>query len=93
MVDVEEGELVDHQNIKNDLAQPVVDGDAEVSKQEELSKNRRRRGNKKNTRRKRVAPGSDSNSTDVNGSHSDSSLDLAASRSMKKSSFVARNLD
>ncbi|KAF8040697.1 hypothetical protein BT93_B2814 [Corymbia citriodora subsp. variegata] len=66
MVDVEEGELVDRQDVQNDPARPVGDGGAEMSKQEEQSKNRRRRAKKKNRKRKRVAPGDGSNFTDIN---------------------------
>ncbi|KAF7837988.1 Phosphorylated adapter RNA export protein, RNA-binding domain containing protein [Senna tora] len=55
MVDVEEGELVDHTS-QNHMGQGST-GDINVANQESQSKNRKRRANKKKNKRKRKGSG------------------------------------
>lgn len=65
MLDVEEGELVEH-NSQNDSSQIKTKGSEDVNgtNQESQSKNRRRKANKKKNKRKRS--GSDPIVTDIN---------------------------
>lgn len=56
MLDVEEGELLDHDS-QNDMGQSST-GDINIANQETQSKNRRRRANKKKNKRKRKVSGS-----------------------------------
>ena len=64
MMDVEEGELVEHDS-QHVLGESSA-GDINIATQESLSKNRKRRANKKKNKRKRK--GSRSNGFDINRS-------------------------
>lgn len=65
MVDVEEGELVEHNSqTASDQIKNKGSEDVNVTNQESRSKNRRRKANKKKNKRKRS--GSDPNVTDIN---------------------------
>lgn len=56
MLDVEEGELLDHGSQQNDVGQSSA-GDVNIANQESQSKNRKRRANKKKSKKKRKGSG------------------------------------
>ena len=66
MVDIEEGELVEHGSQQNALGQSSAGGDVDEAEKKSNSKNRRRRANKKKNKRKRQ--GSGSGAIDINRS-------------------------
>ncbi|KAH9799868.1 phosphorylated adapter RNA export protein [Citrus sinensis] len=79
MLDVEEGELVEHNSSSQTNVEQSSSGDVSAGNQGSQSKNRRRRANKKKNKKKRSGPGP--NVTDVNRFVSDTCKRLKEKKS------------